>query len=232
MSAAPRDDRAAGPSGVLCPAEPWRLVGSLVVSFFRVPAGALPDAVGARIPAGARPVTVAGSTLVAAAFAHYAPGGVLQYDELLTAVPVRYGRRLAVTVPHIWVDSPQSRAGGRELWAIPKDLAVLTRSGRGAAVRAAAYADGAPIASLRAEVGARLPPGRWGAALTTLQRLGGQEVRARSRAAFRPHAARVSWSFAPSGPLGHLAGRRPWLSLALEDASVVFGTERTRRAVP
>ncbi|WP_308431733.1 acetoacetate decarboxylase family protein [Amycolatopsis acidiphila] len=63
-----------------------------------------------------RPVTVLGRAVVATAFVDYLPGGLLPYHELLAAVVVRRGRRLGLTITDIWVDSPASRAGGRELW--------------------------------------------------------------------------------------------------------------------
>ncbi|GAA4296590.1 hypothetical protein GCM10023148_57270 [Actinokineospora soli] len=77
------------------PPEPWDLRGAAVVSVWwrRGP--------------------------VCTAFVDYQPDGVMAYHELLVARPTRHG----VTIPSIWVDSPASRAGGRDLWAIPKDLA-------------------------------------------------------------------------------------------------------------
>ena len=62
-----------------------------------------------------------------AAFVSYEEGSPLTYHELLVARPVStdaHGRR--VTITDIWVDSPASVAGGRELWAIPKGLCDFT----------------------------------------------------------------------------------------------------------
>ncbi|HCB06324.1 MAG TPA: hypothetical protein DEQ43_19155 [Nocardioides bacterium] len=63
--------------------------------------------------------------LYGAAFVSYDEGSPLTYHELLVARPVstvEHGRR--VTITDIWVDSPASVAGGRELWAIPKGCAT------------------------------------------------------------------------------------------------------------
>ena len=87
------------------PAAPWRLRGQMWGTLFAV-AGA-PGR-----PRGA----------YAAAFVSYEPGSPLTYSELLVARPLG-GTRVQVT--DIWVDSPASRAGGRELWAIPKELCGL-----------------------------------------------------------------------------------------------------------
>jgi len=90
------------------PAPPWEMVGSLWLTLFRV-----------REPVDdLRPAGVYG-----AAFVSYDEGSPLTYHELLVGRAVSTagdGRR--VTITDIWVDSPESVAGGRELWAIPKGL--------------------------------------------------------------------------------------------------------------
>ena len=94
------------------PPAPWQMVGSLWVTLFKV-----------REPVDElRPAGVYG-----AAFVSYEEGSPLTYHELLVARPVStsaHGRR--VTTTDIWVDSPASVAGGRELWAIPKGLCDFT----------------------------------------------------------------------------------------------------------
>src|SRR3954451_2473592 len=98
--------------GVSYPAAPWEMVGSLWLSLFR-----LKEPVDALRPAG----------LYGAAFVSYEEGSPLTYHELLVARLVstdQHGRR--VTITDIWVDSPESVAGGRELWAIPKGLCDFT----------------------------------------------------------------------------------------------------------
>jgi acetoacetate decarboxylase len=65
-----------------------------------------------------------------AAFVSYEPGSDLTYSELLVAKPVRHGRHgRRVSIVDIWVDSPESVAGGRTLWAIPKGLCDFTFEG-------------------------------------------------------------------------------------------------------
>ena len=97
------------------PAAPWTMHGQLWLSLFRVT-----EDVDELRPAG----------VYGAAFVSYEPGSELTYSELLVARPVRPddtrepGRR--VSIVDIWVDSPASRVGGRELWAIPKDLCDFT----------------------------------------------------------------------------------------------------------
>src|SRR5215813_13155259 len=48
-------------------------------------------------------------------------GGTLAYHELIVFRP-------ACVVAHIYVDSPESMRGGREIWKLPKQLADFTWS--------------------------------------------------------------------------------------------------------
>lgn len=113
-----------------------------------------------RHPLRSRLLTVAGKVLVVAAVLHYTEGGVLQYEELLTTYPVvspRHGVR--VSIPDIWVTSPNSRTGGRELWGIPKHLGEFTRERSGRRITTAMTVDGHDVAALDARLGPRLLPG-------------------------------------------------------------------------
>ncbi|HUQ55102.1 acetoacetate decarboxylase family protein [Lentzea sp.] len=172
---------------------------------FRVPRGQVPSD---HLPTGARLITLAGNTFVAVAFVSYEPGSVLTYEELLVAAPVRDRGSVAVSVPQIWVDSEASRDGGRELWAIPKQLA---RFGRGSSIAAVAATGGVPL------------PGRWKFAGPTAQRLDGRDVRARAAMSGRIRLVRTGWMIPADGPLGYLTGRTPLVSVALDDMRLTFG---------
>ncbi|MDN5895838.1 MAG: acetoacetate decarboxylase family protein, partial [Nocardioides sp.] len=95
------------------PPAPWQMYGDLWLSLFRV----------ADDPG--RPPGVVG-----VAWVIYRDPSPLTYHELLVARPrseVGQGwERGTVTISDIWVDSPASHDGGRELWAIPKDLCDFT----------------------------------------------------------------------------------------------------------
>src|SRR3712207_3654263 len=103
--------------GVSFPPEPWRLRGAQHASVWLVPFADVPAA----LPHGTTPILLNGRALLLTAFAIYMPGSVLAYNEMLCAMAVRAGLRVAATITHIWVDSPASAAGGRALWGIPKD---------------------------------------------------------------------------------------------------------------
>jgi hypothetical protein len=210
------------------PPQPWDLHGQLYLSVFAVPRGAL-RALPGPLAAAVRPVPFGRRALVGAAWVHYEPGGVLQYRELLSAVLVHERLRPRVTITEIWVDSVESRDGGRALWGIPKDLAELElRVSPGGDLVAAASTGPepgdprAPIGSAAFRRGVRLP-GRWPTPLSVAQALGGAIVRTpvRGRAGLRLGGS--TWRVEADGPLAHLAGRRPLLTVTLTDFRLRFG---------
>lgn len=218
-----------GADGETYPPEPWYLGGTLLVSTFLVPTRELPARVTDTVrDAAVRPVTVGDRAVVGAAFVRYTSGGVLSYDELIGSVLVRRGASIMATIPDIWVDSPQSRTGGRELWSIPKHLGDFRRESSGRRVAASMTMDGAPVAALDATIGRASLPGSIGIPLTTAQALDGRRVVSRNRLFPRVRTLNATWTFAPDGPLGHLHGRRPAVSVALTDASIVFGAHVVR----
>lgn len=196
------------------PPEPWHLRGHLHVSAWCVPVGELPE-----LPPGVRPLTVAGRAVVLAAWVDYQPPGVLSYRELMVTVVVRGG--IAVTIPHIWVDSPASLAGGRALWHIPKELADFTLTDEpGFAAEARVDGDLLAGAEFRRR---RALPVRLPLAFSVLQR---GPKRSGVKVAARLGVARSVWRVGAGGPLGFLAGRRPLLSLVARDFRMRFGGGR------
>ncbi|KRA37523.1 MULTISPECIES: acetoacetate decarboxylase family protein [unclassified Nocardioides] len=92
----------------LYPPAPWHMHGSLWLSVFRIA-----EDVDERHPAGTYGV----------ALVSYEEPSPLTYHELLLARTTKAADgKGAVTITDIWVDSAASQAGGRELWAIPKQL--------------------------------------------------------------------------------------------------------------
>jgi hypothetical protein len=211
------------------PPQPWDLRGQLYLSIFAVPRAALP-ALPEPLAAAVRPVPFGRRALVGAAWVRYEPGGVLHYRELLSAVLVHERRRPRVSITDIWVDSVESRDGGRALWGIPKDLADLElRASPGGDLVAAAStgpepgARRAPIGSATVRPGLRLP-GRWPTPLSVAQALGEAVVRTPVRGRAGVRLGQGTWRIDADGPLGYLAGRRPLLTVALTDFRLRFGT--------
>jgi acetoacetate decarboxylase len=201
------------------PPAPWKMHGQLWLSLFRVKEGDHPD----RAPG------VYGVALV-----EYEPPSPLTYHELLVAHVVTTGGRpaRAVSILDIWVDSPQSVAGGRELWAIPKDLCDFTaetrRRGPLARTRWTAVLDGQPIATAAFTDASRLAPrvpfkGATWQERTAPDPRAGQSVTARLTGSSKALPCRATWSFDEDGPLGWLHGKRSLASFRQADFAMSFG---------
>jgi len=191
----------------------------MLLTVFALPRASMPPELGEFAPPGVTPVVLGGHALVGVALVDYAPGSVLEYDELLVSALTRRGPKLVSTLAHIWVDSPQSVAGGRELWAIPKGLARFDHDGRSTTVDV----DGQRAASLTASVGKRVLPGWQSFTLTTAQRLEGRNVLATNAARGHVRRARIDWDFATDGPLAYMNAGRPLMSIELDKMGISFG---------
>lgn len=202
------------PAGVdtAYPPAPWHMHGQLWLSLFKVREGDHPE----------REPGVYGVALV-----KYEEPSPLTYGELLVARPVTKGSLKAVSISDIWVDSPNSVRGGRELWAIPKDLCdfSIDVSTRGPITKAAwdVTLNGRPIVSARftdvSRAALRLPfKGN-----TWQQRDDGEEVTASLAGSSKALPARSHWTFAPDGPLGWLAGKRSIATFRQADFRMSFG---------
>lgn len=193
------------------PPAPWRLTGQGWFSVFRV------GGVGAR-PDG----------LYAAGFVAYEPGSTLDYSELLVARVLPGTRMRKVEVTDIWVDSVASRDGGRELWAIPKELCDFARASRSTGpvwrtdwtgtlgrrpIAEACFID-VPRAAPRV-------PFRRGTRQPGLD--GGPVREALFTGSARLLPCRGSWRIAPDGPLRWLRGQRQLASARVTDFRMSFG---------
>jgi hypothetical protein len=211
--------------GVAYPPAPWRLVGSLVVSFWSIRERELPAA----ILAGALPPKRwFGRCILATAFAVYEPDGVLSYNELLLAIRVRASGRGMVNVPRIWVDSAASIAGARALWAVPKECATFEVKGGATGDDARtecsfeARTEEGILARMHFRQRAALP-GRWRIATSIAQESDGELKLTRTQALSRIALGSTRWEFPPESPLGFLRGRRPLVSLRLHRMTMAFG---------
>ncbi|QGG41735.1 acetoacetate decarboxylase [Aeromicrobium yanjiei] len=193
------------------PAEPWDLHGHAYIGVWLVPVKDLP----APHSSATRPITVLGRGIVSAAFFVYERPSPLTYDEIMSTVLVRQGWRPRVSITHIWVDSAASRDGGRELWAIPKELADFDVEPHHAYD---AHGIGTLTVPRVRHLPFRLPLG-----FTIAQDRAGTLQVSPVRGRVRLGVTRGRWSFAAGGPVGFLAGRRPLLTLAARPFRLIFG---------
>ncbi|MGJ9412119.1 acetoacetate decarboxylase family protein [Aeromicrobium sp. CF4.19] len=195
--------------GLTYPPEPWDLHGDATAALFLVPVADVPAAP----PPGTTVVTVAGRAVVTVAFFRYREPSPLRYGEVMATVLVRRGLRLRVHIPQIWVDSPASRDGGRDLWAIPKDLAVFSGD-PGTAMT------GEGIASVILDRVRRLP-GRFPLGFRIAQQRDARSLVTPVTGRVTTALARGRWRF--EGPLAWLGDRRPLLTLHVRRFHLRFG---------
>ncbi|MEU9579274.1 acetoacetate decarboxylase family protein [Streptomyces chilikensis] len=198
------------------PPEPWDLRGRMHVSVLRVRPSLLPRW---PLPEGVRPLVVGGRCALLAFCVDYSPEGTLAYRELLVALVVRQGRRVGCTVVAVWVDSEQSKAGGRALWGIPKELGQFALEPGGGPpgtehLRLRAPGTGEVRAAFRP---GRPLPGRLPVRTRLLQEADGEVLAVPARLTGRPALTKASFRPDPAGALAFLGRVRPLLSFTLED---------------
>jgi acetoacetate decarboxylase len=181
--------------------------GQLWLSLFRVREGDHPE----------RPAGVYGAALVS-----YERPSPLTYGELLVARPVEK----KVSITDIWVDSIDSRDGGRELWAIPKDLCDFKLDTTGKLLQRTSWTaslDGRPIARARFTDVSRATLRTPFKGATWQVRDSGEEVVAHLGGSAKVLPCRSHWEFNDAGPLAWLAGKRPLASFRMADFQMSFG---------
>ncbi len=106
------------------PQAPWKLQGYAIQTLNILDI----DRVRPLIPSELNIISVwPGKTLGGVYLSYYAPGSELEYSELIV-IPalVGYKGKFGGWVSHIYVDNPDSVAGGREIWGLPKEMAEFT----------------------------------------------------------------------------------------------------------
>lgn len=106
------------------PQTPWQLQGHAIQTLHLVDI----DRVRSLIPNELNIISVwPGKTLASVYLSDYQSGSVLEYRELIVASAlVSYQGKIGSWISHIYVDHPDSVAGGREIWGLPKELAKFT----------------------------------------------------------------------------------------------------------
>jgi len=198
------------------PPPPWKMHGQLWFSLFCVREGDHPE----REPG-----------VYGAALASYQPPSPLIYSELLVARSVKAARGRRVNITDIWVDSADSRDGGWQLWAIPKELCRFERATTGKRVQRTSWyitLDGKRVASARfTDVSSNTLRTPFKAS-TWQQRPAAdsgtdREVVAELTGTAKVLPCRGSWDFDEQGPLAWMAGKRTLASFRMADFQMSFG---------
>ncbi|MFE5206944.1 acetoacetate decarboxylase family protein [Streptomyces sp. NPDC056600] len=202
------------------PPEPWDLRGRMHIGLRRVRPSRLPKW---PLPEGVRPLDVGGRRLLLTFCVDYSPEGTLAYRELLVALAVRQGRRIGCTAVAVWVDSEQSKAGGRTLWGIPKEIGHFTwepGAGPPGTEHVTLRAPGTGEVRAAFRPGRTLPrrlPVRLPIRTRLLQEVDGEVLAVPAHLTGRPAPARTSFRPDPAGELAFLGEGRPLLAFTLED---------------
>ncbi len=67
-----------------------------------------------------------GKAIATVYLSRYESGSALEYSELIIGTFVHHQQQIGGWVTHIYVDHPDSVAGGREIWGLPKELAEFS----------------------------------------------------------------------------------------------------------
>ncbi|MGB5595412.1 MAG: acetoacetate decarboxylase family protein [Crocosphaera sp.] len=103
------------------PPAPWHLKGYAFNSFHLLDI----EKVRPMIPSDLEIVSLLpGKTLGNVYVSAYTEGSILEYNELIISPAlVRYQKMVGSWISHIYVDDPDSVAGGKEIWGLPKEMA-------------------------------------------------------------------------------------------------------------
>ncbi|WP_199296118.1 acetoacetate decarboxylase family protein [Trichocoleus sp. FACHB-591] len=105
------------------PSAPWTLRGHALQTLHLVDSAS----VRSLLPSGLEVLEPWPGKAVASVYlSAYQAGSVLEYNELIVATLIRQAGNIGGWVTHIYVDHPDSVAGGREIWGLPKELAEFT----------------------------------------------------------------------------------------------------------
>ncbi len=109
------------------PQAPWTLKGYAFIALQPIDI----DRVRPLIPSELDIISVwPGKTVGGVYLSSYGSGSVLEYSELIVvAALTSYAGGFGGWISHIYVDNPDSVAGGREIWGLPKELAEFRWEG-------------------------------------------------------------------------------------------------------
>jgi hypothetical protein len=189
------------------PLAPWTLQGIAVQTLQVLEI----DRVRLSVPACLEIVSLLpGKTVGGLYLASYGEGSALQYNELIViSAIVRYANTIGCWISHIYVDQPDSIAGGQDIWALPKQLAQFewTMADK-PSVRVSQ--DNNLICSLNCTW--KLPGWRQSLTIPTLTVQDSKTKVFNGHAAFNLHAAGSTIQIPSTAPFAQLGLGQPWLS--------------------
>lgn len=112
---------------MLYPPAPWKLQGYAIATLQLVDV----TLVRPLVPAELEIISLfPGKTLGGIYISSYGLGSVMEYNELIVVSAIaNYAGKWGAWISHIYVDNPNSVAGGREIWGLPKEIAEFSWEG-------------------------------------------------------------------------------------------------------
>ncbi|MEG3846291.1 acetoacetate decarboxylase family protein [Microcoleus sp. herbarium19] len=112
---------------MLYPPAPWKLQGYAIATLQLIDVARVRPLV----PSELEIVSLfPGKTLGGIYISSYGLGSVMEYNELIVVSAIaNYAGKWGAWISHIYVDNPNSVAGGREIWGLPKELAQFSWEG-------------------------------------------------------------------------------------------------------
>ncbi len=112
---------------MLYPPAPWKLQGYAIATLQLIDIARVRPL----IPSELEIVSLLpGKTLGGIYISSYGLGSVMEYNELIVISAIaNYAGKWGAWISHIYVDNPNSVAGGREIWGLPKEIAQFSWEG-------------------------------------------------------------------------------------------------------
>lgn len=112
---------------MLYPPAPWKLQGYAIATLQLVDVALVRPLV----PAELEIISLfPGKTLGGIYISSYGLDSVMEYNELIVVSAIaNYAGKWGAWISHIYVDNPNSLAGGREIWGLPKEIAQFSWEG-------------------------------------------------------------------------------------------------------
>jgi hypothetical protein len=155
-----------------------------------------------------------GKTVGGVYVASYGAGSSLEYNELIVvSALLQRGTKIGGWVSHIYVDNPDSVAGGREIWGLPKQLAQFTWNvGKMPSVQV--KQDDQPLCTLSSNW--QLPGWQQPLSGPVFSLLKSQLLQFTGQGTLKLHLAGVDLVISSTSPLADLNLGRPWLGFYCE----------------
>ncbi len=112
---------------MIYPPAPWKLQGYAIATLQLIDVARVRPLV----PSELEIISVfPGKTLGGIYISSYGLGSVMEYNELIVVSAIaNYAGKWGAWTSHIYVDNPNSVAGGREIWGLPKEIAEFSWEG-------------------------------------------------------------------------------------------------------